>query len=116
MNTSKNKIEIPITVKKYEGYTVKYRTRAADKITFPISNSNGSRLVRIGSLEIYDYDHSARFIKEGQRIKIEAPFCFNAQLDYTEIELNSESFNALEDSPKTSNAKRILVYLFKKKT
>ena len=111
MDTSKNKIEIPITVKKYEGYTVKYRTRLADKITFPFSDSDGSRLVRIGSLEIYDYDHSARFIKEGQRIKIEAPFCFNAQLDNTEIELNSESFNALEDSPKTSNAKRILVYL-----
>lgn len=111
MDTSKNKIEIPITVKKHEGYTVKYRTRSADKITFPFSDSDGSRLVRIGSLEIYDYDHSARFIKEGQQIKIEAPFCFNAQLDYTEIELNSESFNALEDSPKTFNAKRILVYL-----
>ena len=111
MNTSKNKIEIPITVKKHEGYTVKYRTRSADKITFPFSDSDGSRLVRIGSLEIYDYDHSARFIKEGQRIKIEAPFCFNAQVDNTEIELNPDSFNALEDSPKTSNAKRILVYL-----
>lgn len=111
MNTSKNKIEIPITVKKYEGYTVKYRTRSADKITFPISNSNGSRFVIIGCLEIYDYDHSARFIKEGQRIKIEAPFCFNAQVDNTEIVLNSDYFNALEDSPKTSNAKRILVYL-----
>lgn len=111
MNTSKNKIEIPITVKKHEGYTVKYRTRTADKITFPISNSNGGRFVRIGSLEIYDYNHSARFIKEGQRIKIEAPFCFNALLGNTEIELNSDFFNALEDSPKTSNAKRILVYL-----
>ena len=65
----------------------------------------------IGCLEIYDYDHSARFIKDGQRIKIEAPFCFNAQVDNTDIELNPDSFNALEDSPKTSNAKRILVYL-----
>lgn len=111
MNTSKNKIEIPITVKKHEGYTVKYRTRSADKIIFPISNSNGGRFVRIGSLEIYDYNHPARFIKEGQRIKIDAPFCFNAQLDNTEIELNSDSFNALEDSPKTSNAKRISVHL-----
>lgn len=111
MDTSKNKIEIPITVKKYEGYTVKYRRRSADKITFPFSDSDGSRLVKIGCLEIYDYDHSARFIKEGQRIKIEAPFCFNAQLGNTEIELNSDFFNALEDSPKTSNAKRILVYL-----
>lgn len=111
MNTNKNKIEIPITVKKYEGYTVKYRTRIADKITFPISNPNESRLVRIGCLEIYDRDHSARFIKEGQRIKIEAPFCFDALLDKTEIELNPESFNALEDSPKTSDTKRISVYL-----
>lgn len=111
MNTSKNKIEIPVTVKKYEGYTIKYRTRPADEITFPVANSNGSRLVQIGWLKIYDYDHSARFIKEGQRIKIDAPFCFDAQLDKTEIELNPDSFNALADSPKTSNAKRISVYL-----
>ncbi len=111
METSKNKIEILITVKRYEGYTVKYRTRADEKITFPVSSQKGSRLVRIGSFEIYDYDHSARFIKEGQRIKIEAPFCFDAELDKTEIELNSDSFSALEDSLKTSNAKRILVYL-----
>lgn len=113
MNTSKNKIEIqiPITVKKYEGYTVSYIPRKSKNIIFPADTQLGCRMVRIGDFEISDYNHPAKFTKEGQSIVIEAPFCFEEQFGKNKIDLNHETFNTFRDSSKTPKAKRISIYL-----
>ena len=68
-------------------------------------------MVRIGDFEISDYNHPAKFTKEGQRIVIEAPFCFEEQFGKNKIDLNHENFNTFRDSSKTPKAKRISVYL-----
>ena len=104
-----NQIAIPITIKEYKGYTIRFRTR--NDLVFPATDEVGDRMLRIGSFIICDYDHSASFVKEGQKIELERPFCFDGQLGKNVIELNEDSYNELDNSAKTPNAKMIPVYL-----
>jgi len=89
MSTSKDNIEIPVTVKNYMGYTIKYQGRKAEKIVFPAMLPANERIVEIGRFCVEDFDHNAKFIKKHQKVSVAPPFCINGAPDTKEFEINS---------------------------